>query len=147
MLSEPCFLDSRAALARARAPRSRAQYARFIAAWLRVFPREQFLFVRMASLPKDTESALRLQSELATFLGMSLPEARSGHQSPGGGGACLGQSMVTSKRSRVRAHNATVKEVKRSFKSSPTAVQLKAFLDGHDRLLQRLLVRERVRIY
>ena len=61
------------------------------------------------------------------------------------------QSLKASRRpclqSKVRAHNATVREVKRAFRESPTAAELRAFLDGHTRLLQTLLTREGVRVY
>ena len=55
--------------------------------------------------------------------------------------------MVTSKRQRLRAHNASVAEVKAAFKASPTAASLRRFLAGHDALLQALIARERVRVY
>ena len=64
------------------------------------------------------DSALRLQSELSSFLGLPL-SAEASRRRAGGAGVCLGQSMVTSKKSRIRVHNATVKEVKRSVACLP----------------------------
>jgi len=106
------------------------------------FRGEQFLFVRMTSLPRDEKTASALQAELSSFLGMGLEQDYAAS-----GGLCLGQSMVTSKKSRLRAHNATVKAVKSSFKATQAANDLKTFLDGHDQMLKLLLQRERVRVY
>ena len=64
-------------------------------------------------LPRDIESALQLQNELSSFLDLPLSDEVT-RRHAGRGGVCLGQSMVTSKKSRIRVHNATVKEVKRS---------------------------------
>ena len=60
---------------------------------------------------------------------------------------CLGTSMVTRKAARIRAHNATVREVKRAYKASPAAERVHRFLRAHDAMLQSLLEREGVRVY
>ncbi|KAL1529577.1 hypothetical protein AB1Y20_000521 [Prymnesium parvum] len=118
-------------------------YGLHLLGWLHVgFRAPQFLFVRMTSLPRDEKTASALQAELSSFLGMGLEQDYAAS-----GGLCLGQSMVTSKKSRLRAHNATVKAVKSSFKATQAANDLKTFLDGHDQMLKLLLQRERVRVY
>ena len=62
-------------------------------------------------------------------------------------GVCISPTMVTTKRQRLRAHNATVSQVKSDFKASETAASLKRFLSGHDALLKALMEREKVRVY
>ena len=67
-----------------------------------------------------------LQKELATFLGLSPPPADSAQS-----GVCLSATMITSKQVIVRAHNASVRDVKSAFRASPTARNLSAFLARH----------------
>ena len=55
--------------------------------------------------------------------------------------------MITAKGQRIRAHNASVREVKRTFRTSATATSLQRFLTGHDALLRALFARERIRVY
>ena len=86
----------------------------------------QFLFVRMASLPRAAADVPALQKELATFLGLSPPPADSAQS-----GVCLSATMITSKQVIVRAHNASVRDVKSAFRASPTARNLSAFLARH----------------
>ena len=117
-------------------------YALHLLGWLHLgYEGRQFLFVRMRSLPRTEAQALALQKELAGFLGLPAP-APSAQRS-----MCLSASMITAKGQRIRAHNASVKEVKKAFMQSPTAATLQHFFDGHEALLRALLTRERVRVY
>lgn len=119
-------------------------YALHLLGWLHLgYKGERFLFVRMTSLPRTEQQVAPLQRELATFLGMSPPRSTAGRAD----GACLSATMITSKRQRIRAHNASVREVKAAFRSSPTAASLQRFFGKHQALLQALLERERVRVY
>ena len=118
-------------------------YALHLLGWLRLgYGGEQFLFVRMASLPRDAASARALQLELARFVGLPAPPDRRG-----GEGLCLQPTMTTRKAQRLRAHNASVRDVKTSFKASPTATRVHRFLDAHDGLLRQLLETHKVRVY
>jgi hypothetical protein len=81
-----------------------------------------------------------LQRELASFLNLAPPDRVER-------GVCLSPTMVTTKRQKLRAHNATVAQVKAAFRQSAEAASLRRFLDGHDALLRALLERERVRVY
>ena len=101
---------------------------------------DQFLFVKMTSLPRTTEQVPPLQKELASFLNLAPPERAEP-------GVCISPTMVTTKRQRLRSHNATVAEVKRSFKASETGQALRTFLNGHDELLKALMSRDKVRVY
>ena len=117
-------------------------YALHLLGWLHMgYSGEQFLLVRMTSLPRARAQVAPLQRELAAFLGLRAPTA------PSGPGVCMSATMITNKRQRLRAHNATVAQVKRAFRASPTAQSLQRFLAGHDALLQALIARERVRVY
>ena len=55
--------------------------------------------------------------------------------------------MITSKGQRIRAHNASVREVKSAFRKSATAASVQRFFAKHQQLLQALLQREHVRVY
>ncbi len=115
-------------------------YGLHLLGWLHLgFRGPQFLFVKMASLPRDASQATALQAELAAFLALPPP--------PGGGGACLSATMITRKAQKLRAHNATVSEVKRAFGASETAASVRRFLEGHQALLDALIRRERIRVY
>jgi hypothetical protein len=117
-------------------------YGLHLLGWLHLGYRgSQFLFVRMKSLPREFAQVRPLQTELASFLDLPKPPATMRRD------VCLSATMVTSKRQRLRAHNATVADVKRSFKESSTARSLAKFLAGHDALLQALIAREKVRVY
>jgi len=80
----------------------------------------------MASLPRAAADVPAIQKELATFLGLSPPPADSAQS-----GVCLSATMITSKQVIVRAHNASVRDVKSAFRASPTARNLSAFLARH----------------
>jgi len=102
-------------------------YGLHLLGWLRHgFAPSQFLFVRMASLPRAAADVPALQKELATFLGLSPPPADSAQS-----GVCLSATMITSKQVIVRAHGAPVRDVKSAFRASPTARNLSAFLARH----------------
>ncbi len=60
---------------------------------------------------------------------------------------CISPTMVTTQRQRLRAHNASIAQVKAAFKQSATAASLRRFLDGHQELLHTLIQREHVRVY
>ena len=116
-------------------------YALHLLGWLHLgYGGEQFLFVKMKSLPREPAQVPPLQRELASFIGMP-PPARA---LPG---VCISATMVTSKGQRLRSHNATVADVKTAFKSSATGRSLQRFLSGHDELLRALMLREKVRVY
>ena len=117
-------------------------YGLHLLGWLHLgYKGSQFLMVRMKSLPREAAQVRPLQTELSSFLELPPPSATLPH------GVCLSATMVTSKRQRLRAHNASVAEVKRSFKESSTAQSLAKFLAGHDALLNALIAREKVRVY
>ena len=119
-------------------------YALHLLGWLHQgFEGRQFLFVRMASLPRTPAQAAALQRELAAFLDLTVPP----QPRAGSGSTCLSASMITAKSQRIRAHNASVRDVKRIFKQSPTAVSLQRFFAGHEALLRALMARERVRLF
>ena len=119
-------------------------YALHLLGWFHMgYTGAQFLFVKMTSLPRTEAQALALQRELASFLDLPPPVALP----PGERSVCLSASMITSKGQRIRAHNASVREVKHAFKQSATAASLRKFFAGHDALLHALLARERVRVY
>jgi hypothetical protein len=123
-------------------------YGLHLLGWFHLgFTGRQFLFVRMTSLPRDAEQAARLQRKLAGFVGMDLPQVQQMRQQRDVEGLCLSASMITRKQSRVRAHNSTVREIKRDFRVSPAAIRLRRFLDGHMRLLQALIERDGVHVY
>ena len=116
-------------------------YGLHLLGWLHLgYAGEQFLFVRMTSLPRQPAQVPALQRELASFLNLPPPDRAEP-------GVCISPTMVTTKGQRLRAHNASVAEVKAAFKRSATAASLRQFLSGHEALLQALISRERVRIY
>jgi len=118
-------------------------YGLHLLGWLRRgFSPSQFLFVRMASLPRAAADVPAIQKEFATFLGLSPPPADSAQS-----GVCLSATMITSKQVIVRAHNASVRDVKSAFRASPTARNLSAFFARHEALRTALFERERVRVY
>ena len=120
-------------------------YGLHLLGWLaQGFVGEQFLFVRMRSLPRDAQQAHALQSALGDFLGLGAPRADG---TGGARGACRSASMRTRKQQRLRAHNATIAQVKSAFTASADAAPLKTFLGAHAKLLDALLERERVRVY
>ena len=122
-------------------------YALHLLGWLRQgYGGDQFLFVRMTSLPRDALSARALQRELAGFLGLPPPSISA----DGGGsdGLCLQPTMTTAKLGRMRAHNgSSVRDVKSAFAASPTAARVHRFLDAHDAVLRHLFERHKVRVY
>ena len=111
------------------------------------FRGEQFLFVRMTSLPRAAEQVEPLRNELASFLQLRPPSKTGAGATAAGQGACLSATMITSKGQRIRAHNASVREVKSAFRKSATAASVQRFFAKHQQLLQALLQREHVRVY
>jgi hypothetical protein len=117
-------------------------YGLHLLGWLHLGYRgEQFLMVRMRSLPRSPEQVPPLQRELSIFLGLPKPPPNA---EPG---VCISATMVTRASARVRAHNASISEVKRAFRASATAESLHRFLAGHEALLRALIKREGVRVY
>lgn len=116
-------------------------YGLHLLGWLHLGYRgDQFLFVRMTSLPRQSTQVVPLQRELASFLAMPPPPDVPKK------GVCITPTMVTTKRQRLRAHNASVAQVKAAFRQSATATSLQTFLDGHEALLQALIAREHVKV-
>ena len=99
-------------------------YALNFLAWLPHFRGDQFLFVRNEALPRDAAQATALQRALATFLGLPPPAADRGK-------LCLNANFVTNKGKVVRAHNATIAEVKGTLAASKEGREVKAFFDAH----------------
>ena len=135
-------------------------YGLHLLGWLHLgYTGDQCLFVRMASLPRTLEQVARLQMELATFLGLSLdaesfgeahhgPDDRKASSSRGRErSVCLSATMITAKGQRIRAHNASVREVKKAFRETSVAASLERFFTGHRMLLDALLTRERVHVF
>lgn len=117
-------------------------YGLHLLGWLNLgYSGDQFLFVRMTSLPREAAQVPPLQRELASFLRLPPPPPVPAR------GVCISATMVTRKGARVRAHNASIGEVKREFKASPTAASLRKFLAGHQALFEALVAREHVRIF
>lgn len=117
-------------------------YGLHLLGWLHLgYSGEQFLFVRMTSLPRKPAQVPPLQRELASFLGLPSPPVTPER------GVCLAATMVTRQGARLRAHNASVSDVKREFKASPTAASLRAFFAGHEALLKALITREKIRVF
>lgn len=120
-------------------------YALHLLSWLNFgFKGNQFLFVRMKSLPRSTDQARALQVALAEFLGLQPPPPAELEKRPS---ICLGATMTTRKQHRIKVHNATVSEVKRQFYASPTGAAVRRFLEPHDAMLQTLIAREGIRVY
>ena len=87
-----------------------------------------------------------LQRELASFLQLRGSAQTGTEEKAAGQGACLSATMITSKGQRIRAHNASVRDVKRDFRTSATAASVQNFFAKHQRLLDTLLQREHVRV-
>ena len=115
-------------------------YALNFLAWLPHFRGDQFLFVRNEALPRDAAQATALQRALATFLGLPPPAADRGK-------LCLNANFVTNKGKVVRAHNATIAEVKGTLAASKEGREVKAFFDAHHALLPELVRREGASVY
>ena len=115
-------------------------YALNFLAWLPHFRGDQFLFVRNEALPRDAAQATALQRALATFLGLPPPAADRGK-------LCLNANFVTDKGKVVRAHNATIAEVKGTLAASKEGREVNAFFDAHHALLPELVRREGASVY
>jgi len=102
---------------------------------------DQIFLVRMDHFPTSSEHAHHFAAELATFLQLPKPRDTAALT------ACVGAKLRTNKKGVLRIENASIADTKMRLVASAAGARLKAFLDGHDRALERLAEREGIPRY